>query len=136
MNTIFKKIIAGDIPADKVYEDDNVLAFLDINPNRKGHTLVIPKKAVSDIFSLKEENAEALMQGIIKVAKAVKKGTRAKGVNIISNNGAEAGQIVGHLHFHIIPRFDKTEFPLLPREEYASDTEKSAVAEKIRKAVK
>lgn len=129
--TIFQKIITGEVPADTVYETDRVLAFLDIKPVHKGHTLVIPKFAVQDIFTLAEEDAVHLMQAIVVVANAVRQATDAPGVNIISNNGEVAGQVVFHLHFHIIPRFEKDEFHPLPHTTYENDEERTEYARKI-----
>lgn len=136
MNTIFSKIISGSIPADKVYETEKVLAFLDILPSVKGHTLVIPKKQIRDIFELEGEDAKDLMEAIVKVSNAVKEATGAKGVNIISNNGSEAGQEVFHLHFHVIPRFKREEFPKLPHKSYESEKEKANFAKNISDCVK
>ena len=133
--TIFQKIIAGEVPADKVYETDQVLAFLDIKPVHKGHTLVIPKVAVQDIFTLGEEDAAHLMQAIVVVANAVRKATDAPGVNVISNNGAVAGQEVFHLHFHVIPRFKRGEFHPLPHTAYENDEERAEYVRKIVSAV-
>lgn len=132
METIFNKILSGEIPSSKVYETKHILAFLDIEPITKGHTLIIPKKQVKDIFELDNENASHLMQGIVCVANAVKKATNSEGVNIISNNGHEAGQEVFHIHFHIIPRNNRNEFPTLPKNPYLDDTEKESYAQKIR----
>ena len=129
--TIFQKIIKGDIPADKVYETEQVLAFLDIKPTHKGHTLIIPKASVKDIFELDDENAAHLMRAISIVANAVKKATGASGINVISNNGSAAGQEVLHLHFHIIPRFERGEFSPLPHITYESDEEREEYAKKI-----
>lgn len=133
--TIFQKIIDGEVPADRVYETDRVLAFLDINPVHKGHTLVIPKVAVRDIFTLGEEDAAHLMRAIVVVANAVKKVTDAPGVNVVSNNGAAAGQEVFHLHFHIIPRFEKGEFHPLPHTAYDNDAERAEYAGSIMRAI-
>ena len=129
--TIFQKIIAGEVPADKVYETDRVLAFLDINPVHKGHTLVIPKVVVQDIFTLTDEDASHLMRAIVLVSRAVRKATDAPGVNVISNNGAAAGQEVFHLHFHIIPRFERGEFHPLPHTAYDNDDERAEYVRKI-----
>ena len=133
--TIFQKIIDGRIPADKVHETDTTLAFLDINPTAKGHTLVVPKVPTKDIVELDNDSAGDLMRTIVTVAKAVKKATGAPAVNIISNNGAEAGQVVFHLHFHIIPRFSKDEFPKLPHTLYKSDAERAEYAKQIADAI-
>ena len=129
--TIFQKIISGEIPSDKIYETNEVLAFLDIKPVHKGHTLVIPKTPIKDIFELNDEDAANVMRAIVIVANAVKKATNASGVNVISNNGSAAGQEVFHLHFHIIPRFNKNEFNRLPHTTYESDEERVKYAKNI-----
>jgi len=106
MDCIFCKIIKGEVPAHKVYEDEHALAFLDINPNSVGHTLVIPKTHFEDIFALSEEVIPSLFEAVQKVAAAVKQATKADGINIAMNNGKAAGQDVFHSHFHIIPRHE------------------------------
>lgn len=106
-NCIFCQIISGQIPSSKVYEDDDVLAFLDITQTTKGHTLLIPKKHVRNILEMDEKTAEKTFSKLPKVAKAVQKATKAKGVNIINNNEEIAGQTVFHAHIHIVPRFDE-----------------------------
>lgn len=105
MTTLFEKIIAGDIPCYKVYEDDFVFAFLDISPLSKGHTLVIPKEAVAYLHELSEDAAKALGKALVKVSAAILETTGATAYNILQNNGAEAHQVVDHVHFHIIPKF-------------------------------
>lgn len=102
---LFKKIIAGEIPCEKVYEDDAAFAFLDINPVNPGHTLVIPKQWSAGFLDADEDTICKLIPAIQKVAKAVKEATGAEGINIIQNEGEVAGQKVFHLHFHVIPRF-------------------------------
>lgn len=103
--TIFEKIIARDIPADIVYEDDLVLAFLDIAPIHHGHTLVIPKKKFINIFDGDSRTLGHMMQVAQKIAVALKAITNADGINIVMNNEEAAGQKVFHAHLHIIPRF-------------------------------
>lgn len=104
MSCIFCKISAGEIPSYKVYEDENTLAFLDINPVSTGHTLVVPKKHFANI---EEADEQALCQ-IIKIVKRIglslKKNLVASGYNVQVNNDPAAGQAVPHLHFHVIPR--------------------------------
>ena len=104
-NCIFCKIIKGDIPSAKVYEDDNVLAFLDISQVTKGHTLVIPKVHQQDIFELTPDVASSLFSAVPKIATAIKKQFNPLGLNIINNNGSAAGQTVFHYHLHLIPRY-------------------------------
>lgn len=103
-DTIFSKIIAGAIPCHRVYEDDQVLAFLDINPVSPGHTLVIPKQAVATVDQMSDESAAALGRVLPRVARAVLKATGTREFNILQNNGAGAHQAVFHVHFHIIPK--------------------------------
>lgn len=135
METIFSKIIKGEIPADIVYEDEHTLAFLDIRPRKKGHTLVIPKKPCKDIFELDDETGSHLMRTVAKVSRAVRDGVNAGGVNLIVNNGAIAGQEVFHIHVHVIPRHNVEEFPALPEEHYENDEEKQSYLEKIKSAI-
>ncbi len=104
--TIFEKIVAGGIPCTKIYEDSETFAFLDINPNSVGHTLVITKHPYRNIFDLTDNAAESLIKTVKKIAPAIKKATNCDGINIIMNNEKSAGQIVFHAHIHIIPRKD------------------------------
>jgi len=103
---IFCKIIAGEIPSAKVYEDDDVFAFLDISQVTTGHTLVIPKTHTSDIFETPEDIAAKVFARVPKIANAIKEVYNPKGINLLNNNGIFAGQSVYHLHIHIIPRYD------------------------------
>ena len=105
-NCIFCKIIKGDIPAAKVYEDEKTLAFLDIAPVNKGHTLVIPKKHSKNLLEDDMDDLDICMKTIKKVAKAVMGATGADGFNLGANTNSAAGQVVFHTHFHIIPRFE------------------------------
>lgn len=102
--TIFTKIIAGDIPCHKVYEDAHVLAFLDINPLSPGHTLVIPKEPAATLDRLSDDAAAALGRVLPRISRAVLKATGTTEFNILQNNGAGAHQAVFHVHFHIIPK--------------------------------
>jgi histidine triad (HIT) family protein len=104
---IFCKIIAGDIPSAKVYEDEDVFAFLDISQVTKGHTLVIPKTHTKDIYETNEELAAKVFSRVPKIANAIKKAFEPVGINILNNNEAPAGQSVFHLHIHLIPRYGK-----------------------------
>jgi histidine triad (HIT) family protein len=133
-DSIFTKIIKREIPAEILYEDDNTLAFLDIAPNSPGHTLVVPKKPFVNIFDIDDATLEAVMHTVRKIAPAVRDGVDAKGVHINSNHGEEAGQVVPHLHIHIIPRHDRNEFTFWPKVDYAPDEAKE-VAEKIRSKI-
>lgn len=102
--TIFSKIIRGEIPCHKVYEDDMVLAFLDINPLSRGHTLVIPKEPVATLDLLSDEVGAAIGRVLPRIARAVLAATGAHAFNVLQNNGAMAHQAVFHVHFHIIPK--------------------------------
>ncbi len=101
---IFCKIIDGHIPSSKVYEDDHVLAFLDISQVTKGHTLVIPKTHKKDVHELTPEIAANLFSVVPKITMAMKETYDLKGVNLLNNNGEFAGQSVFHFHLHILPR--------------------------------
>lgn len=102
--TVFDKIIAGEIPCHRVYEDEHVLAFLDIGPLSRGHTLVIPKEAKAQLHELSEESAAAIGRVLPRLCRAVMRATGATAYNVLQNNGSEAHQAVMHVHFHIIPR--------------------------------
>lgn len=115
---IFCKIIKGEIPSAKVYEDDKVFAFLDIAPIQKGHTLVIPKEHAKDIHEISEESMQDLGPALKKIADAVKKATGCGGINVMQSNGSAAGQAVWHIHFHIIPRFEDDGLPMWPQGKY------------------
>lgn len=137
METIFSKIIAREIPADIVYEDEVVLAFLDITPVNYGHTLVIPKEPCINVFDGKPETLAHMMKVGQKIAQALKAADLAEGVNLIMNNGAEAGQEVFHAHLHVVPRltgdhsFQKPQHVAVEAETYQETKErlKAALAE-------
>jgi histidine triad (HIT) family protein len=103
--TIFSKILRGEIPCHKVYEDQHVLAFLDIFPLSHGHTLVIPKEPAETIDKLSDDASAAIGRALPRIARAVLAATGATACNILQNNGAAAHQAVMHVHFHIIPKF-------------------------------
>lgn len=106
---IFCKIIEGTIPSVKVYEDENVLAFMDIVPVTKGHVLLIPKTHRENIYDLTAEEAAQLFSVVPKIANAIKDEFKPAGMNLLQNNGAYAGQAVFHSHLHLIPRYDETD---------------------------
>ncbi|MBL8760072.1 MAG: HIT family protein [Phycisphaerae bacterium] len=107
--TIFSKIIRGEIPCHKVYEDAQVLSFLDVFPLSRGHTLVIPKQEVATVDQLSDESAAALGRALPRICRAVLKVSGARAYNILQNNGAGAHQAVFHVHFHIIPKHENGE---------------------------
>jgi histidine triad (HIT) family protein len=102
---VFCKIVAGEIPAEKVYEDEDLLAFLDITPINAGHTLLIPKKHYENIFEIPNNVLKKIVIKIRDVGGAIKKSTKADGLNVGMNNNPAAGQVVPHAHFHLIPRY-------------------------------
>ncbi|MFO0627232.1 MAG: HIT family protein [Polyangiales bacterium] len=104
--TVFAKILRGEIPCHKVYEDDRVLAFLDVGPLSEGHTLVIPKEPAETLDALSDESAAALGRALPRLCRAVMKATGCAHYNVLQNNGAPAHQAVFHVHFHIIPKPD------------------------------
>jgi histidine triad (HIT) family protein len=103
-NNVFAKILRGEIPSVKVFEDEKSLAFMDVMPQAEGHVLVIPKEPAETILELSPESAAALMSATQTIAKAVKKSLNAPGIMLAMLNGAPAGQSVFHVHFHVIPR--------------------------------
>jgi histidine triad (HIT) family protein len=133
-NNIFARILRGEIPSTRVYEDDAVVAFMDVMPQADGHTLVMPKAPSRNLLDADAATLGPLMAGVQKVARAVKAAFKADGVAIIQFNEPAAGQTVFHLHIHVIPRFDGV--PLKP---HSGKMEDAAIlqknAEKIRKAL-
>jgi histidine triad (HIT) family protein len=115
---IFCKIVKGELPCSKVYEDDKTFAFLDISPVNPGHALVIPKTHCRNILDMSEEDVAAVYTTAKKVAVAVKEGTGAGGITVTMSNEKAAGQVVWHAHVHVIPRFDNDGFKLWPGKPY------------------
>lgn len=135
MDCLFCKIIAGDIPSAKVYEDEHTYAFLDIFPTNIGHTLVVPKDHHENIHDIPEETLGHVMNTVKKLSSAVKKGVSADGINILMNNDTAAGQIIFHAHIHIVPRFADDGFKHWQGKRQYEDGEDTEVAEKIGKAL-
>ncbi|WP_413627207.1 HIT family protein [Fructilactobacillus vespulae] len=139
-NCIFCKIINGDIPSYKVYEDDVVLAFLDISQTTPGHTLVIPKKHVPDIFHLSSDDAAQIFARVPKIANAIKASNPdIKGMNILNNNGEVAYQSVFHAHIHLVPRYssqDGFQIKFSDNEKDYNDDDYQKIQAKIKKAFK
>ena len=134
MDNIFLKIINREIPAEIVYEDEDFIAILDINPVNPGHTLLIPKETYVDIFDIPEELLKKIGPLIKKVSQAVKEATGAEGLNIGMNNGEIAGQVVPHAHIHIMPRIKDDGHQLWRGKPY-KEGEMKEMAKKIRKSV-
>ncbi len=105
-DTIFQKILDGDIPCHEIYRDEHVLSFLDINPLSRGHTLVIPVEPAETLDDLSDEASAAIGRVLPRISRAVLAATGAKAFNVLQNNGRLAHQEVLHVHFHIIPRYD------------------------------
>ena len=129
---IFCKIIAGEIPTDKFYEDDDVIAFMDIRPVSRGHSLVVPKKHSEDILDAEEAVLHKTILVTRKVSHAIMKAVGANSFTISTNRGADAGQTVFHLHFHIIPRLKKDDLPPWPHHDVEPKSRKE-LAELIKK---
>jgi len=106
MDCIFCKIVTGEIPATKVYEDSETLAFMDINPGNPGHTLVIPKKHIRNLFDMDPADGAALMRTVTKVAQAIQRALNPDGLNLHQANEPTAGQVVMHCHLHLLPRWE------------------------------
>ena len=133
---IFEKIVNREIPATIVYEDGDTLAFLDIGPIIKGHTLVIPKTCYNLVTETPDEVLIKLMLVAKRIAAAQIKGLGATGINIIQNNGIAAGQAVPHIHFHVIPRFDGDGHHWnWAAKKYENSVEIEQLAEKIREGL-
>lgn len=128
---VFCKIIKGEIPSYKAYEDNDTLAFLDIGPVSPGHTLVIPKKHFTNMEEISEEELCNVMKIVKKVGLAIKDGLGVKGYNIALNNDLVAGQAVPHIHFHIMPRQEGDGLKFWPPGKYR-DGEAEAVVERIK----
>ena len=109
---IFCKIINGDIPSAKIYEDEDVLAILDISQATKGHTLVLPKKHFANLLEIEDYEYLKVMNKVKDLAKSITKAFNAKGCNILNNCGETAGQTVMHFHVHIIPRYDNNDIKI------------------------
>jgi histidine triad (HIT) family protein len=105
--TIFSKILRGEIPCHKVYEDEHVLAFLDVGPLSEGHTLIIPKEPAVTLDELSDEASAAIGRVLPRICRAVKAVTGCAAYNVLQNNGSAAHQAVFHVHFHVIPKPDE-----------------------------
>lgn len=135
-NCIFCKIISGEISSSKVYEDDQVLAFLDITQTTPGHTLIIPKKHVRNVLEMDAELASETFSRLPKIARALKKATDAPAMNIINNNEEIAGQSVFHAHIHLVPRYGSEDGIDISYTTHEPDLEALAVlAKKIQKEI-
>jgi histidine triad (HIT) family protein len=133
-NNIFAKILGGEIPCVKVYEDAKTLAFMDVMPEADGHVLVVPKEGAENILDLSADGMAAMMATVQKVAKAVDKALRPDGILLKQYNRAAAGQSVFHVHFHIVPRWE--DMPLAPHGKVMVEAARlEPIAAKIRSAL-
>ncbi len=133
---LFCRLVAGEIPASRLYEDDEVLAFMDIGPLVKGHALVIPKRHYDPLTAMPADLLGRVMAVVQRVAAAQMKGLGCDGINLHQSNGAAAGQVVPHVHFHVVPRFDGDghHWNWKPRA-YENQAEMDAVAASIRDGI-
>ncbi|MFP5212667.1 MAG: HIT family protein [Acidobacteriota bacterium] len=132
VDCIFCKIVRGELPCAKLYEDDLVISFLDIGPINPGHALVLPKNHYPTIFDIPTEELKACIDAVQKVARAVFRATGASGMNVLQNNYRSSGQTVDHIHFHMIPRHLRDGFmPNWPAKS-CSASEMKAMVEKVK----
>jgi len=132
---IFCKIVEGKIPAAKIYENENVVSFLDIMPANKGHCLVVPKQHAQTLIEMGEEDLIATIKAAKRVARALSLTFGNGSFNLVMNNGKEAGQLVSHAHIHIIPRFQKDRLRIKWSHLKYGENEINEYAEKIRKFI-
>jgi len=125
--TIFSKIIRGEIPCHKVYEDEKVLAFLDIGPLSRGHVLLIPKEPVQELHQLSDASAEAIGRVLPRLCRAVMATTGASAYNVLQNNGILAHQAVMHVHFHIIPKYSNDDGLILEWDPQSLEKDEASV---------
>ena len=135
MDCVFCKVVKGELPAYKVYEDEKTLAFLDIYPVYKGHTLVVPKVHTENISDISESDLAAVAATSKKVAKLLKEKLNCDGVNLVQSNGKAASQVIMHFHMHVVPRFVNDGLNLWSHGEKASFNLKEIHAEIIRGTV-
>ena len=131
MDCLFCNIVSGKIPSEKIYEDEHTFAFLDIKPINPGHVLVVPKNHAQDIWDISSEDFLAVMHTVWKLASVVKESLGADGVNLMMNNGMHAGQLIDHVHVHVIPRCTGDGFKHWTGTPYEKGQEKQ-VAKKIK----
>ncbi|MCA9272946.1 MAG: HIT family protein [Phycisphaerales bacterium] len=134
-DTVFAKIIRGEIPCHKVYEDEHVLSFLDVGPLSVGHTLVIPKEPAVTLDQLSDEASAAIGRVLPRICRAVMQATGAMAYNILQNNGSEAHQEVMHVHFHIIPKQEGKGLGITWKAGAIDHAEGAKLAEKMRSLI-
>lgn len=129
---IFCKIVSGEIPSYKVYDDNDIMAFLDISQATYGHTLIIPKKHYSNILELDEEISGKIFKVAVSLSKKINKNLKAENMNIINNCGKVAGQTVEHFHIHILPRYEDDKVTITYPTNKLNDLEFKELVKKIR----
>ena len=129
---LFCSIAQGKIPSAKIFESDNLYAFLDLNPANKGHTLIIPREHSADILDVNPAIGRELLEAIQRIARAILSVTGATGFNVVQNNGKVSGQEIFHLHWHIIPRFEGDGLSLWKQGSYESQEEMNRLATAIK----
>ena len=136
MGCIFCKIIAGEIPAVKVLDDERVLAFMDINPSSRGHMLVVPKKHAENIFEISESDLAAMIKVVKRCATAAKEALKAEGVTVLQLNGKASDQIVPHIHIHVMPRWENDGLSISSWEMKPGDMEEiKGIARKVKEHI-
>lgn len=131
MDCIFCKIVAGELPSANIYEDKRILAFLDLNPVNKGHVLVITKEHYNNLVEVPSDLLKEAIAAVQKISLPVMKAVGADGFNLMVNNGQTAGQLVEHLHFHVIPRFKGDNLHHWPGKTY-KENERERIAKTIK----
>ena len=132
-DNIFARILRGELPSYRVYEDSAVVAILDIYPQTPGHTLVIPRNYCANLFEASAEDAAASLTAVRKLAPAVRRAAQAPGVSVLTNTGRDAGQMIEYLHWHIIPRHPQDKISLHRIGAAATPDDLQAMAEEIRR---
>jgi histidine triad (HIT) family protein len=135
MASIFAKIASGEIPSISIYDDEHTMAFMDISPASRGHTLVISKQEFADLWIIPEETLVAVTRTVQRVALGLRDALKPDGLNVIQNNGGAAGQTVFHYHVHLIPRWEGDHAVQLWTPQPADQEELRAAAEQIRQAI-
>ncbi len=128
---VFCKIISGEIPSKKVYENDNTIAFLDINPANKGHVLVAPKRHFENIFDVTDSCLKEIVSAVKMMSKRIKSKLGTDAINIVQNNGRYAGQLVNHIHFHVIPRYPNDRVIITYQRAHLTDSEMADAQKKL-----
>lgn len=135
MDCLFCKIVKGDIPSSKVYEDDELIAFLDIKPVNPGHVLIVPKAHYASLLETPEALAGSMLALVPSLGKAMMQATKAEGFNVGVNTGRVAGQLVDHVHLHIMPRHATDGYELWHGNAYESNEAMHSMANAIRSAL-